>query len=152
MIGGREGGFAKFDGSATANGDSIESLQVELTIDMKSVFSDAELLTKKLKGDKGLFEVDKYPTATFKSTAVTKSDTGYTVAGTLNLHGAEKAISFPANISLSGNELKTQAEFTLNRQDFGIVYQDTGDYFIKDDVVVKLDIIAKAEEAVSAGT
>ena len=144
MIGVREGGFSKFDGSVVVEGDKYETAKIEISIDMKSTFSDSDVLTKKLLGDKGFFETEQFPTATFKSTSVVKADDGYTVQGVLSLHGVEKEIAFPAKISADGKTLTASAEFAINRHDWKIEYQGEGDYAVRDDVVVLFDITAVA--------
>jgi polyisoprenoid-binding protein YceI len=144
LIGQREGGFSNFDGTVIVDGGNIETAKIDITIDMKSVSSDSDVLTGKLKGEKGFFETEQFPTSTFKSTTVAKQGDGYTVTGVLNLHGIEKEISFPATISADGKTLTAKAEFAINRQDWKITYEGTGDFAVRDDVVIKLDINAAA--------
>ena len=144
LLGGREGGFSNFNGAVTVKGGDLETAQINVTIDMASVFSDSSILTPKLKGDKGFFEVAKYPKSTFKSSKIAKTDKGYTVTGDLNLHGIDKIISFPATITLNGKELTAKADFSVNRHDWKIEYAGTGNFAVKDDVLIKLDIKAVA--------
>jgi polyisoprenoid-binding protein YceI len=44
---------------------------------------------------------------------------------------------------LNGDAFALDAEFKINRKDFGIVYAGRADNLIKDDVVIKLAIKAK---------
>lgn len=146
VTGSHEGGFKKVDGSVTVPGGDIEKAVVDLTIDMTSVFSDDEKLTSHLK-DGDFFDVPNNPTSTFKSTAIAKSDSGYDVAGNLTLRGVTKAISFPAQISVEGDNLTTKAEFSINRKDFKIEYNGKPDNLIRDEVVIKFDITANKQGA-----
>jgi polyisoprenoid-binding protein YceI len=65
------------------------------------------------------------------------------VTGNLELHGVTKSITFPATIKMSADAVDVDAEFAINRKDFGIVYAGKPDDLIKDDVLIKLEIRAK---------
>ena len=67
---------------------------------------------------------------------------GYSVTGTLDLHGVTKNISFPATIEVSDDGVRAQAEFVIKRFDFGIVYPGKADDLIRDEVVIRLDLQA----------
>ena len=141
ITGSHEGGFKKVDGSVTVPAEQLEKAVVDLTVDMASVYSDAEKLTGHLKSE-DFFDVANNPTATFKSTSITKTDAGYDVTGNLTLRGTTNAITFPAEISVEGDTVKTKAEFSINRKDFNIVYKGKPDDLIRDEVVIKFDITA----------
>lgn len=81
----------------------------------------------------------------FVSTRVKKQPAGsatHLVSGDLTLHGVKKSLSFPATLKVQDGSLSGTAEFSINGQDFGIVYSDMPDDLIKDLVVIKLDIQA----------
>ncbi len=132
------GGFTDFAGTLTL-GDPVEKSQIEVTIQTASLFADKEKLTKHLKSP-DFFDVEKFPTAAFRSTEISRSAEGHTVSGDLTLHGVTKRISFPASISGDGGKPSAAAEFSINRQDFGIAYAGMPDDLIRDLVVIKLDI------------
>ncbi|HEY2787559.1 MAG TPA: YceI family protein, partial [Fimbriiglobus sp.] len=89
------GGFKKLSGTATVDGGAI-ALDVE--IDTASIYTDTDGLTKHLKTS-DFFNVKDNPKATFKSTKIEKTDTGYKVTGDFTLLGKKKEISFPATIT-----------------------------------------------------
>jgi len=132
------GGFTDFSGTVDV-GDPIETSTIELTIQTASLFADKEKLTKHLKSP-DFFDVGKFPTATFRSTEIRKDGTGHTISGDLTLHGVTKRISFPATISATDSEVTANAEFSINRQDFGIAYPGMPDDLIRDLVVIKLSM------------
>jgi polyisoprenoid-binding protein YceI len=142
VTGKHDGGFKAFKGAIDLVGDKAETSKVIFEVDMKSVFSDADGLTKHLQtGD--FFEVEKYPKASFASTKIApeagKTD-AFTVTGDLEMRGVKKSITFPATIKVANGTADVKSEFSINRKDFGIVYAGKADDLIRDDVVIRLDI------------
>ncbi|MEM6456020.1 MAG: YceI family protein, partial [Acidobacteriota bacterium] len=138
-----DGGFNTFEGTINLVDGKPESSSVSIVIDTTSMFSDNDNLTEHLKSA-DFFEVETYPTATFASNSITPVEDGtpdvYDVVGNLTLHGVTKQISFPATITVAGNDVKASAEFSVMRFDYGIEYKGAADDLIRDEVVIKLDI------------
>ncbi|NNE17438.1 MAG: YceI family protein [Myxococcales bacterium] len=132
------GGFTDFSGKVDV-GEPIEASTIDLTIQTASLFADKEKLTKHLKSP-DFFDVGKFPTATFRSTEIRKDGAGHTISGDLTLHGVTKRISFPATVSATDSKVSANAEFSINRQDFGIAYPGMPDDLIRDLVVIKLSL------------
>jgi len=143
VTGSHTGGFAQFSGTITLAGEDLTQSVIESTIDMTSVHTDADNLTKHLMSA-DFFEVETYPEASFVSTGITKGDTGYLVTGDFTLHGVTKSITFPATLSLADGKIMASAEFDINRKDFGIVYEGKADDLIRDNVVIQLSIEASS--------
>ena len=141
VTGQHDGGFSSFDGEIIlVDGDPAVS-SVYILIDTNSIWSDNEKLTGHLKsGD--FFDVETFPTAAFTSTSIEPGAEGYTITGNLELHGVNKSITFPATIAVEDDGVKTQAEFFINRNDFGIVYPGKPDDLIRDEVVIRFDLTA----------
>lgn len=132
------GGFNAFTVEATVDGTTMTALNG--TIEIGSLFSDSDRLTGHLLED-DFFGVATFPSATFASTAITATEgANHTVTGVLELHGMQKEISFLAAIVVAEDGTATvDAEFTINRSDWGIVYPGRPDDAIKEQVVVKVD-------------
>ena len=144
VTGQHEGTINLASGSLVANGMKVTG--GEFVIDMKSIvctdLTDAEYNKKFIshitQGD--FFEVEKYPTSTFK---ITKVD-GANLTGDLTLHGVTKSITFPAKISMVGGKATATASIPVDRTDFGVKYgskkffESIGDKAIDD--VFNLDI------------
>ena len=131
------GGFKKLQGYAQITDGALVSGQV--VIDVASLYSDVEKLTKHLK-DPDFFDLPSFPTATFDITSVAPSElpeATHTVTGTLDLHGVKKEIRFPATITVTDGAATVAAEFLLNRKDFGMAYAGKADDLIRDEVLVK---------------
>lgn len=145
VTGKHEGGFKLLTGTARLAGDAIDGGSVEVTIDAKSVYADADGLTKHLQND-DFFDVANHPEAKFVSTEIKTGGSdgaSHTVTGNLTLRGQTKSITFPATIAKKGDDITVVAEFSINRREFGIVYTGKQDDLIRDGVVIKLDLKLK---------
>jgi polyisoprenoid-binding protein YceI len=141
VTGSHEGGFNSFEGRiALVDGDPLKS-SVEIEIDATSLWADDDRLTGHLKSA-DFFDVETHPTAAFKSTEITADGEGFRMTGNLSLHGITKSISFPASIDVTGDRVTAAAEFAIKRFDFDIVYPGRTDDLIRDDVLIKLNLIA----------
>jgi polyisoprenoid-binding protein YceI len=143
VTGHHNGSFKKFSGTIDYAGQ-VETSRVSLTIDSSSLETDTPDLTKHLK-TADFFDVAKYPTATFESTAIRPGgDKGatHTVTGNLTMHGVSKSISFPATIAATPGEITVESSFAINRKDFGISYAGAPDNLIRDDVALSLHVKA----------
>lgn len=144
VTGKHDGGFNKFAGNINLVNGKAEDSSVTVDIDVASVYTDADGLTKHLQtGD--FFDATKYPKATFASTKIAPDASGagkYTVTGDLTLRGVKKSITFPATITISDSDVAVNSEFSINRKDFNILYAGKADDLIRDDVVLKLDLKA----------
>lgn len=131
-----DGGFKKLSGTATVTGSDPTTAKIEVTIDTASLYSDNPKLTDHLKAP-DFFDVKTHPTAKFVSTKVEKSGDKYVVHGDLTMCGKTKPIHFPATISASGGAFKLDAEFKLDRTQFGMTY---GKGKIDDQVTLKVKV------------
>ena len=125
------------------NEPTKSSVQAELSLD--SLTTDDAKLTRHLKSP-DFFDTAKFPKATFKSTAIKaggENNASHTVTGNLELHGVTKQISFPARIKHNAEVVQVEAEFAINRKDFGIVYPGMANDLIKDEVLILLKLEAK---------
>ncbi len=145
VTGSHDGSFKEFTGSVDLVEGDLTKSSVNVEIKMASLAIEPEKLAGHLK-DGDFFDVEKFPTAKFVSTSVKAGgDKGasHTVTGNLTMRGTEKSISFPATIKAEGDTVSVNAEFAINRKDFGIVYPGKPDDLIKDEVAIKLTIAAK---------
>lgn len=100
------------------------------------------------------FDVEKFPTITFVSTAIApKGNNRFDVTGTLTMHGVSKEITLPVEFTGTMKDPmgNTKAGFdtstTLNRKDYGIVWNralDAGGFVLGDDVTVSISLQVKA--------
>jgi polyisoprenoid-binding protein YceI len=108
---------------------SASSLQINAKtasmVETSSVFTDQQkqIINKELR--EIVLMPDQYPDIIFKSTNVTgKSVAGnqydLKIGGNLTLHGTTRAITIPTRVTISGNQMRAEGEFSINRSDFGV--------------------------------
>jgi len=144
VTGKHDGGFGTFKGSVDVNDGLPEKSKVDVEIDATSLTSDQEKLTGHLKSP-DFFDTAGHPKATFSSTKIEKggaNGASHTVTGNLTIKGNSKSITFPANVKVEGDAASVDAEFAINRRDFGLNYAGKPNDLIRDDVVIKLTIKA----------
>ncbi|MCL2726152.1 MAG: YceI family protein [Polyangiaceae bacterium] len=141
----QEGSIATFNGTIHLVDGAPEKNSVTAEIDPASITSESAKLAEHLKSA-DFFDVEKFTKVTFASTGIKaggEQGASHTVTGNLTMHGVTKAIVFPATIKVSGDQVLVNAEFAVNRKDFGINYPGKSDDLIRDEVLVKLTIAAK---------
>lgn len=147
VTGSHDGGFKEFTGHFYMGEEDDAPTAGEFIIQMDSVWSDDDDLTGHLKSD-DFFHVETYPTSTFKLTKATQVGEGtYSISGNLTLHGVEKNITFPVTASREDGVATFSSEFDINRRDFDINYDGKANDLIRDEVVIRLDFTAKAEDS-----
>jgi polyisoprenoid-binding protein YceI len=149
VTGKHDGSFATFRGDVHVVDATPEKSSVKVDIDTSSLTTSPEKLALHLKSP-DFFDVQKYPNASFVSTEVKKGGekgATNTIVGNLTLHGVTKSITFPANVKLAGDQVAVDAEFAINRRDFGLVYPGAPNDLIRDDVVIHLNIHASKKPA-----
>ncbi|AZN32951.1 YceI family protein [Pseudoalteromonas sp. Xi13] len=122
------GRFNRFDGSFSYDAKTQTGSNILVNIDTASLDSNHAERDKHLRG-KDFLNVDKYPTATFKSTNVkfTDDDTA-TVTGDFTLHGVTKRITFEMDKVGEGQDpwggyrAGFEGETSLKLTDYGIDY------------------------------
>jgi polyisoprenoid-binding protein YceI len=158
MLSNVRGAFSKVSGTVEYDPSKPAASKVNATIDMNSIDTHDAKRDEHLKSA-DFFDVEKYPTMTFKSTKVVPhGKEGLTVTGELTLHGATK----PVVLEVEGPtaELKdprgakrgASATTKIHRKDFGVSYNkqlDNGGVMLGEDVDVTLDVEMKAAAPVA---
>lgn len=90
-------------------------------------------------------DVETYPSPTFNITSVHALDGDYNteISGNLKMREVEKNISFKANVDVDNDKLSIASEeFTINRKDFGIVFNPAKGSVIRDNVTLRVNVQA----------
>ncbi len=118
----QSGHFAAFDGTLELPTDDPKDLRIRVAVDMDSTTTKIGLLTRHLKAE-DFFDVARYPKAEFVLDGVAPpldKSANYPVSGHLTLHGVRKAISFPARIAVTPDEVTFDATIPLLQTEFGM--------------------------------
>lgn len=102
------------------------------------------------------FDVDNYPTLTFKSTKVEHSGGNeYKVTGDLTMHGVTKLATFKAEYAGLGKDpfgvqrAGLSAKTTINRKDWGLNWNqalESGGVLVSENVTIEIDLAAVNKE------
>jgi len=144
------GAFTKVSGTVQLDDQDVTKSSVEVTIDADSVDTRVPDRDKDLRSDR-FFDVEKYPTITFKSKKVEQAGRGkLKVTGNLTIHGITKEVVLdvdgptPAIKDPWGNQrAAANATTNINRQAYGVKFNakmDTGGLVVGDDVTITIDV------------
>ena len=145
------GRFAIKSGTVLFDPKEVTKSSVEALIDVASVDTGTPARDKHLNSP-DFFDTAKFPTATFKSTAVKAAGDGFDVTGDLTLHGVTKPVTLhmdQPSKEQAGNDSKLRRGFnattTIDRKDFGLTCNGSlksGDNVLGDDVKLTFEIEA----------
>jgi polyisoprenoid-binding protein YceI len=121
------GAFTKLKGTLQYSPADPSKASVDVTIDAASIDTRVEKRDDDLRSDH-FFDVQKFPTITFKSKRVESAGTDkLKVTGDLTMHGVTKEVTLdvegpskPFNDGRGHLHLGISATTTLNRTDFGV--------------------------------
>ena len=103
----------------------------------------ARLRTHLLSDD--FLAADRFPTATFEIDRVEPlSADSVRITGALTLRGVAEGIAFGARISASADSVRADAQFSVDRQRWGVAYRGTGPADELVDDAVSLGVVLKA--------
>jgi polyisoprenoid-binding protein YceI len=96
------------------------------------------------------FDVEKFPTMTFKSTHIEKKGDGFAVTGDLTIRGVTKPVvlnveevSEPAKDPWGNTRIGLTANAKINRKDFGLTWNtalEAGGVLVGEEVAIALDV------------
>ena len=143
------GSFTKVNGSVVLDEKDITKSQVMASIDAASVDTRVEARDNDLRSA-NFFDVAKYPTLDFKSTKIVNADGKLQVIGDLTMHGTTRQVTLDGDgptPEMADPWGKTRRGFsastTLNRKDFGLVYNNllkTGEAVVGDKIKIQIDV------------
>jgi polyisoprenoid-binding protein YceI len=120
------GSFKDYEGLVTLDSEKPEASSVQITVKAASVDTGNEKRDGHLR-NADFFDVEKFPTLTFKSTKVEKTAEGtYRVTGDFTLLGVTKAVTveFTGTEEVKGMQGETrrggETTFTIKRSDYGM--------------------------------
>jgi polyisoprenoid-binding protein YceI len=150
MISNVKGEFTAITGQLELNEEDLTQSRVEASIDPTTVHTREEQRDAHLKSP-DFFDVEKYPTLSFKSSKVAKkSGDELSVTGDLTIHGVTRSVVFavegPSTTTKDpwGNtRIGLSATTRINRKDFGLTWNaalETGGILVGEEVTLTLDV------------
>jgi polyisoprenoid-binding protein YceI len=151
MVSKVRGAFNELEGSVTIDGDNPSDSSVSVTVQVASVDTRQPQRDEHLRSS-DFFELEKYPTITFTSTAIEhKGGNDFEVTGDLTIKDTTKSITFPLEFNGSakdpwgGTRIGFEGGTTLSRGDYGITFNaalETGGVLVSDKINLEFEIEA----------
>jgi polyisoprenoid-binding protein YceI len=149
MVSRVRGQFNTWSGMITGDLDDWESAVVDVTIDAASIDTNHERRDSDLRG-KDHFEVETYPTITFKSTKIERSGDRLRMTGNLTIRDVTRPVVLEGQLTGTAQErgrtrVGFEASTTINRKDFGLVWNravEAGGWLIGDEVKIDISVAA----------
>jgi polyisoprenoid-binding protein YceI len=150
MISNVKGQFTGLTGVLTLAEGDVANSRVEASIDAASINTrDAQRDAHLRSAD--FFDVEKFPTLSFKSTAVKRTGDGeLAVAGDLTIHGVTRPVVFnvegptaPGKDPWGNIRVGLSAVTKINRKEFGLTWNaalEAGGILVGDDIAITLDV------------
>jgi len=150
MISNVKGRFPKVSGTLTLDESDLTRSHVEASIEAASIETSDPQRDAHLKSA-DFFDVEKFPTLTFKSTRISQVGDGeLSMAGDLTLHGITRSVVFtvegptaPGKDPWGNTRMGASATTKINRKDFGLNWNaalETGGILVGEEVTITLDV------------
>jgi polyisoprenoid-binding protein YceI len=147
------GRFTGYDVTIVTGEDPLDS-SATATIDLASVDTGHEVRDNHLRSS-DFFEVEKYPTMSYRSTGISRTSDGWLVDGDLTLHGVTRHVPLAVELNgfrpdpWGGQRAGFTATTRIDRRDFGIgptVPMDGGGFALGDKVSIMIEIQAVLQD------
>lgn len=126
LVGRTPGHFNDFEGTVMYDPKHPKKTSAEVTIQVESIDTGNERRDGHLRSD-DFFDVEKYPTITFKSTSAKMDGETILLTGDFTMHGTTKSITLPVTVLGVGVHPRSKAplagfetEIVLKRSDYGV--------------------------------
>ncbi|MEJ7837458.1 MAG: YceI family protein [Thermomicrobiales bacterium] len=143
-----KGRFAEFSGTIDFDPANVAASAVDVEIKVASISTNQAQRDAHLNSA-DFFETDVFPTATFKSTAVSGSPDKLKIAGDLTIKGVTRAVILdgeflgqgvnPYGVTVAGFSATTK----VNRAEFGLTYNaalEAGGVMVGDDIKLSIEL------------
>jgi len=135
-----EGQFRQWSGTITMPPGKWDDAAVNIVIQAASVETDDADRDKHLRTP-DFFDVEKYPTLTFKSTKITHTGDSISVTGNLTIKNVTKSVTlkgtYLADKSDPASRLSFHVSTVINRLDYGVNYDNI---LVRDGIVLGEDV------------
>jgi polyisoprenoid-binding protein YceI len=149
MVSNVRGEFTKLSGTVKLDPARPENAKIDVAIDVASINTREEKRDAHLRSA-DFFDVEKYPTITFVSRSVRRTDDGLAVIGDLTIHGATREVvlavdevSPPSKSPWGATVIGASASTKIKRSDFGMTWNstlETGGLLVGDEIKIHLEV------------
>lgn len=150
MISNVKGEFTAVKGSLEFDPQNIKNSRVQAEIDASTINTREPQRDAHLKSA-DFFDVEKFPTLSFRSTQVSQNGDGeLAVSGELTIHGDTHPVTFvvegpsePTKDPWGNTRIGLSATTKINRRDFGLTWNaalETGGILVGEEVTITLDV------------
>ena len=146
-----KGTFEEYNATVHFDGEHLESLKAEVTIQAASVDTGNEDRDNHLRSE-DFFETEVYPTLSFKSTSVTpQGENKFDMAGELTIHGITKDAVLhgeflgTAKDPWGNKRVAFEASTKVNRKEFDLTWNqvlETGGLLVSEEVEINVEVQA----------
>lgn len=148
-------GVRDLAGEARVNPDALAQSSLSLRIraaslEVQNNASEKDRREMKRAMDEEVLEAARYPDITFETTTVEANGNGAgsfraEIEGRLTLHGVTRPVRVPTRVSVAGDLLRANGEFSLNQTDYRIQPPSVaaGTLRLKDELKFTFDIVAR---------
>ncbi len=145
-----KGTFGDYEAVITFDGENIESLGVSATIQAASIDTAQSRRDNHLRSA-DFFEVETYPTITFKSESVEPEGEGHVLVGSLTIKDVTQTVRLP--VSLGGpiedpwghTRISLDIGGSLLRHDYGVGFDGMSDRGIGKEIRIEIFVAAVKE-------
>lgn len=116
---GAEGTFSDLEGTIEFDPNQLDRARMDVQVATATISTGNNLKNKHARG-KNWLHAEKYPTISFRSQRFERSDAGYSVTGTLQMHGVERQVTIPFTFRDTPQGGLFEGSFSVDRKDFDI--------------------------------
>ncbi|NOU28331.1 MAG: YceI family protein [Polyangiaceae bacterium] len=149
------GAFKAFAGTIALDEADMTKSSVQVDIEAGSIDTAEPKRDGHLKSP-DFFDVEKYPSLSFKSKSIQKSGNNYEVVGDLTIHGVTKEVTLHSLFEgrgkdpWGGERVAFAAKTSVNREDFGLTWNqvlEAGGVLVSSKIEIELEIQAVLAKA-----
>ena len=133
-----EGTFSGLSGVINFEQNKLQEAKIDVSIDANTIKTGNSTKDSHAKGE-SWFDVAKYPSIKFESTAIAKSSDGYLATGNLTLHGVSKTVAIPFQFTEQNGKGSFVGSFKVKRKDYNIRGNSFG-FLVGDDFDLTLNV------------
>ena len=149
MVSRVRGQFNRWSGYIVGDLNDWQNAAVSVTIDAATIDTNHERRDADLRG-KDHFEVETYPTITFRSTKIERNGDRLRMTGDLTMRGVTKPVVLEGELTGTAQERgRTRVGFevsgVINRKDYGLVWNravEAGGWLLGDEVKIDISLAA----------